>query len=550
MPKVQATLPPGTIIQGRYIIEGVLGNSNSGAIYLVRDRHVRQHHFALKEVSNSGEKDGHRFTFETTEFKKKFVHPALPQVYGAFQDDKNGRTYILMEYIEGPSLEVVRLLQQEQRFSLTQSKAIMSPIMDAVIYLHSQHPPLIHGNIKPSNIIESTDASAILVDFDLGKEYDAEKTITVAPSAKFGYEGPEQFIGVIGPGTDIYGLGATLYTLLTGIVPAGALSRLKKLSKKEPDPLVQINQIAPAIPEPVSKIIHRAMSMSSDDRFSTVEQFWEELQQASNATPVEQQTTEPAVAVPNEEKTEAETHSLVQQAQEPPVGIEEASTLTSDPTVHQPPESAGVTSDSPHTHVISGTVKSRITRPLQETVRARRFQKYGMLFLTLFAILVTLLGSIGVGASLWYYIVYHGSHSATSPSALLHKTTPHLSPTSTVVPTPSTSSAQIAALYNGTIYDVSANVTTNMSLTGIQHTQITIGGTFTGLHRTGTFNGIIDPQPPKHIQFTVKDSAGHVILSFDGHMQSDGELSGSYCSVDQDAQCTGEYGLWSVTPAS
>src|SRR5439155_3892102 len=124
-------------------------------------------------------------------------------------------------------------------------------------------------------------------------------------------------------------------------------------------------------------------------------------------------------------------------------------------------------------------------------------------------------------------------------TSALAKTTPHPNPTSTVMPTPSsTSPTNIAALYNGTIYDISANVTTKMSLTGIQQTQITIGGNFTGLHRTGTFNGIIDPHPPTHIQFTVKDSAGHVILSFDGHMQSDGELSGNYCSVDQDAQCT------------
>jgi eukaryotic-like serine/threonine-protein kinase len=120
-----------------------------------------------------------------------------------------------------------------------------------------------------------------------------------------------------------------------------------------------------------------------------------------------------------------------------------------------------------------------------------------------------------------------------------------------VVSSPSsTSPTNIAALYNGTIYDISANVTTKMSLTGIQQTQMTIGGNFTGLHKIGTFNGIIDPHPPKHILFTVKDSTGHLILSFDGHMQSDGELSGSYCKVDQNAQCMGEYGLWSVTPAS
>ena len=164
--------------------------------------------------------------------------------------------------------------------------------------------------------------------------------------------------------------------------------------------------------------------------------------------------------------------------------------------------------------------------------------------------LLTLFIGILIGVGLWSYEVYHGSHFATSPSALPLNTTPRPSITSTVVPTPSISSTNIAALYNGTIYDISANITTKMSLTGIQQTQMTIGGNFIGLHRTGTFNGIIDPHPPKHIQFTVKDSAGHVILSFDGHMQSDGELSGSYCNVVQNAQCTGEYGLWTVTPAS
>ncbi len=195
----------------------------------------------------------------------------------------------------------------------------------------------------------------------------------------------------------------------------------------------------------------------------------------------------------------------------------------------------------------SKIVSSRKTTPslpkLPRTILARNSRILVPLLLTLFI-------SIIVGASLWSDEVYHDSHSAASTSALL-KVTPHSSPTSTVVPTPSsTSPTNIAALYNGTIYDISANVTTKMSLTGIQQTQITIGGKFTGLNRTGAFNGIIDPHPPKHIQFAVKDSAGHVILSFDGHMQSDGELSGSYCNIDQDAQCTGDYGLWSVAPAS
>jgi len=105
----------------------------------------------------------------------------------------------------------------------------------------------------------------------------------------------------------------------------------------------------------------------------------------------------------------------------------------------------------------------------------------------------------------------------------------------------------IAVTYNGIIYDLPANVTTEMSHTRIQQTQRSISGNFTGLHTNGTFNGVISPA--EHIRFLVKDTAGRLIFSFDGDMQSDGELSGNYCSVNQQAQCTGEYGLWSVAPA-
>lgn len=162
-------------------------------------------------------------------------------------------------------------------------------------------------------------------------------------------------------------------------------------------------------------------------------------------------------------------------------------------------------------------------------------------------ILLILLISIIVGTSLWFYTVYHSSRSTSSPPTLAKTTSPHSSIPSTVISTPSsTSAANLAELYYGTIYNIAANITTNMSLTGIRQTRLTISGNFTGLYRTGIFNGIFDPS--KHLQFTVKDSAGRLIFSFNGNMQSDGELSGNFCSVDQKVQCTGDFGLWSVAP--
>ena len=119
-------------------------------------------------------------------------------------------------------------------------------------------------------------------------------------------------------------------------------------------------------------------------------------------------------------------------------------------------------------------------------------------------------------------------------------------PTSQVTPTPY---PILANAYKGTIYHIPANITTNVSLTGIQQSGGNIAGYFTmgsGLQGSGSFKGIVTAI--KQIRFTVTDATRHAILSFDGAMQSDGTLSGDYCNLDQHGQCSGDYGLWSVNP--
>src|SRR5947209_13746294 len=85
-----------------------------------------------------------------------------------------------------------------------------------------------------------------------------------------GYKAPEQYSGGADPRTDMYALGAVLYTLLTGIVPANALYWLARLRENEADPLLPLNQVVPTVPTLIADAIHRAMSINSNDRFSTV----------------------------------------------------------------------------------------------------------------------------------------------------------------------------------------------------------------------------------------------------------------------------------------
>src|SRR3989442_6444085 len=151
----QMTHKLGTTVRdpsgGRYVIEGLLGKGGFGAVYLVRKRRDRQRQFALKEVINPNKQDRERFIFEG-EILKRLYHRALPRVYHAFENDRLKRVYLLMDYIQGWDLEALREGQPEQRFPLPLVLALMAPIVDAIMYLHRQDPPIVHRDIKPANI--------------------------------------------------------------------------------------------------------------------------------------------------------------------------------------------------------------------------------------------------------------------------------------------------------------------------------------------------------------------------------------------------------------
>ncbi len=278
MQDIFLTLPNGAVVRDRYIIVDLLGKGGFGSVYLVKDKRVKGNLFALKEVIDPSKQERDRFTFEC-EILKRLDHPALPRVYRAFSDDKMFRAYMLIDYIEGPNLEILRQKQPQRRLPLMQVMDIMTPIIDAIAYLHSQQPPIIHRDIKPSNIIASSAGDqVVLVDFGIAKEYEPDSTTTTVRRCSPGYGAPEQYGGGTDTRTDIYGLAATLYALLTGKIPVDAFQRMMQLGSKGVDPLVPAIQLMPDIPLSVSKAIQMAMRISSNYRFATVEEFWQELQ--------------------------------------------------------------------------------------------------------------------------------------------------------------------------------------------------------------------------------------------------------------------------------
>ena len=129
----------------------------------------------------------------------------------------------------------------------------------------------------------------MLVDFGSAKEYVPGSTTNIVSRRTPGYAAHEVYRTGTNPTTDIYGLGATLYVLLTGATPVDAPARIAGSWSTKTDPLKPAHLLNPAIPTDVSEALQRAMSLRTADRFSTIEEFWRVLnaQTMPSSTPQE-----------------------------------------------------------------------------------------------------------------------------------------------------------------------------------------------------------------------------------------------------------------------
>lgn len=269
----------GTQLQDRYVIESLLGQGGFSAVYMARDLKESGKCFAVKELRDHDAAEKERFLFEC-EVLKRLDHPALPSVSHVFEE--NGRIYMLMEYIEGSNLEVLRRRQAGQRCPLPDVLKLLAPVAGAITYLHTQPIPILHRDIKPANIIVQAGEKTVLVDLGIAKEYDPDATTTAIRHCSPGYGAPEQYSGLgTDQRTDIYGLGATCYALLTGIVPIDALQRTTVLVTKGKDPLAAVNELVPSLSPPVARVLQRALAIGNEQRFATIAAFWQALEQAA-----------------------------------------------------------------------------------------------------------------------------------------------------------------------------------------------------------------------------------------------------------------------------
>lgn len=277
-------VPIGTILDGRYLIGKVLGVGGFGITYLGYDLTL-DYKVAVKEympsgyatraedkytltVTSSSQQQAYdegldKFLSEARTLAKFHNTPNVVSVQDFFKE--NNTAYFVMEYVDGESLKDY-LDKNGGRISYQAAINILMPIMKALSKVHAQG--LIHRDISPDNISITSTGEPKLLDFGAARSaYGENKSVSVI--LKHGLAPIEQYSnhGNMGPWTDVYAMGASLYRSITGILPPESIERIHADSIRTP------SSMGITIPPYAEMALMKALAVNPENRFSNIEQF-------------------------------------------------------------------------------------------------------------------------------------------------------------------------------------------------------------------------------------------------------------------------------------
>lgn len=262
-----STLQPGSILQKRYRITGVIGVGGMGSVYQARDLRFPNvtRYVAVKEMLNlSTDQSMREMTLKTFERESDMLaslsHPAVPEIYDYFPSKT--RAYLVMEYINGRDLEAI-LNASVERLEVATVVEWAVKMCDVLGYLHNHDPEIIFRDVKPSNIMIDQHNQVRLVDFGIAKIFQEGQKGTMIGTE--GYSAPEQYRGEATPASDVYGIGATLHHILTNRDP-----RLEPPFTFAERPIGDVN---PDVSPELEAVIMKALEFNPADRYRTASEM-------------------------------------------------------------------------------------------------------------------------------------------------------------------------------------------------------------------------------------------------------------------------------------
>lgn len=245
------------IIDSKYEILKLLntGGMNS-AIYLALDKKLNRQ-WAIKKVRKSSSQTTSMLMAEAS-IMKNLDHPMLPRIVGIEEDPKF--FYIIMDFVQGENLKTVVTSSGPQAQDTVVSWGVK--LCDVLTYLHGKG--IVYRDMKPANIMLSPDGNIKLIDFGIAREYKENASEDTTALGTEGYAAPEQYEGKgqTDARTDVYGMGITLFQLLTGVNPSSYQENIFSIRLQNPN-----------LSSGLDKIILKCTNKDSKKRYQSTEEL-------------------------------------------------------------------------------------------------------------------------------------------------------------------------------------------------------------------------------------------------------------------------------------
>jgi len=262
-------LARGMLLHERYRIGEIVGKGAMCTVYRAVDENLAVD-VAVKENLSKTEEYARQFRLEAV-ILANLRHPNLPRGIDHFVTDDQAQ-YLVMDFIEGESLH--QRLERTGYIAEDEGILIGATICDALSYLHTRKPPILHRNLKPSNVRIARDGRIFLVGFSLVKVlHENQGMATDARAIKSEGYGTAR----TDERTDIYSLGATLYNSMSGVIPEDGLARAMGNTRLTP-----LRKHNPKISKPLAAAIEKAMAIDPADRFQSAKDFRRMLLEVKN----------------------------------------------------------------------------------------------------------------------------------------------------------------------------------------------------------------------------------------------------------------------------
>lgn len=268
-------LKEGMYLADRYEIVGKVGAGGMADVYKAKD-HTLGRFVAVKVLKQEFSEDVNFVTKFRTEAQSAagLEHPNIVNIYDV--GSENGMYYIVMEYVEGITLKTY--IEKKGQLSFKEAVSIAIQVGRGIEAAHNKH--IIHRDIKPQNIIISTEGKVKVTDFGIARVA-TSNTINADVMGSVHYASPEQARnGFVDGKSDIYSLGIVMYEMVTGRVPFDGESTVAVAIQHLQEEMVAPSAYAPDLPISMEKIILKCTQKSPDRRYESISDLLVDLKKA------------------------------------------------------------------------------------------------------------------------------------------------------------------------------------------------------------------------------------------------------------------------------